>query len=291
MLDPALRRKIRRLRLWARRSVQGDLGGFYKTAYRGSGLEFEDYRPYVLGDEIKHIDWKVTARHNQTHVRVYQEERDVVFHLLLDVSSSLYFGSEAQRQKIHVAVELMALLATLIDVHQDRCSLTLFGEKITHRIPAKRGEAHVHAMLQTVLTLPSQGQGTSLATALEELRRTVRKKSVVMVLSDFLDDSPYLPALKRLSRGHKVSCVRIYDPIEVHPPAPRRVVPLWQDIEGSTLRSFRISPFSSGSEDSWQEQWLSQVKAAGAYGELLSTTEDTFPLLVRMSKPRPTPRA
>lgn len=288
MLDPALRRKIRRLRLWARQRVQADLRGSYQSVYAGSGLEFDDFRAYIPGDEVKHIDWKVTARQNRAHVRVYREERDVVFHILLDVSSSLFFGSRAGRQKIDVALELVALIAALTEVHQDRSSLALFAHKVIEMLPPRRGESHIHAMLQKILMLPRQGCSTAMAAALREVTPRFTRKSVVILISDFLDDHPYLPELKKLSSRHMVRCVRIYDPLEVHPPRATGL-PLWRDVESGITQALHLTPLELTSHahgGSGGEKWLRDIRRAGGDGVVMSTADDSFQTLLRMRQRR-----
>lgn len=300
MLDPQTLRKIRYLRLWAHQKARGELRGHYRSTYSGSGLEFDDYRRYVWGDEVKHIDWKVTARQNQTHVRVYREERDVVFHLILDVSSSMFFGSKKGRRKIDAAAELVALISALVDLNGDRCSLTLFSHHIVSRLPARRGPGHIHRMLGEIASLPRYDQKTSLASVLRTLRGVFRRGCLVMVISDFLDETAYADELKILSRAHGVSGIRILDPTELSPPASSRWLAgsftglgLWRDVESATFGAGRLLGLDGLGLDGTDRRspatqpWPRMIRRCGVRPVVMTSHDDPVMTLKALSTKDP----
>ena len=137
-----IEKKIRRLQFWAKASITSDLHGNYSSAYKGSGLEFDDFRQYVYGDDVKHIDWKVTARSEKTYIRLFKEERDLNVLLMLDISSSMYFGSVPGKTKIFQLSQLAAVISTLCSITKDKCSVVLFSDEIKNYYSHKFAKSH-----------------------------------------------------------------------------------------------------------------------------------------------------
>ncbi|MCY4443712.1 MAG: DUF58 domain-containing protein [Proteobacteria bacterium] len=213
-----LRQRIKHLQLWAAHSISGHQHGSYLSTFAGSGLEFNDFRLYVPGDDVKHIDWKVTARSQDPYVRGFREERDLHLLLLVDISSSMFFGSKKGREKIRICVDFAALLSALTTYHNDKISLALFSDHISHYLPPSRGSAHSFRVLKSILTAPTSSQPTSLKEALHFAMKSLKKRSLVVLLSDFLDSNPYNAEMKALATKHDLTCLRIYDPLEIDPP-------------------------------------------------------------------------
>lgn len=218
MVDDAMYSNIRRLRLWAQHSLSGAMHGIYTSSFMGSGLECDDFREYTPGDDVKHIDWKLTARSQNPHIRLFREERDLTLLVLVDTSSSMYFGSNVQREKIHMSMELTALLCALAKVNHDRSALGLFSQDVMTNTPPAHGDMHFYRILQAAMSAPRMHQKTSIRSALSWAMRFLRKKSLVVVISDFLDSQDYMHELQLISCKHDVTCLKVYDPIEKYPP-------------------------------------------------------------------------
>jgi uncharacterized protein (DUF58 family) len=217
MLPREVLRQIRRLQLRARRAVEDLLGGEYHSVFKGAGISFEEVRAYQPGDDIRAIDWNVTARMGQPFVKRFIEERELTVVLAVDCSGSQQFGTAAQ-QKREVAAELAAVLAFSATANNDRVGLVQFSDRVERFVPPRKGTRHVLRLIRDVLFYQPQHRGTSLRAGLDYLNRVLHRRSIVFLLSDFLDrdfDGP----LKRTGRRHDLVAVRITDPGEEELPA------------------------------------------------------------------------
>lgn len=212
MLPREILRQVRRLHFKVRRVVRDLLGGEYHSVFRGAGLAFEEVRPYQPGDDVRGIDWNVTARMGQPFVKRFIEERERTVILAMDVSASQAFGTGG-RGKREVAAELAALIALSAVSNQDRVGLLLFSDRIEHFLPPRKGQRHVLRLIRDVLFFTPHDRGTSLARGLDHLNRVVRRKAIVFLFSDFLD-SNFEKALRRTARRHELILVRVTDPRE-----------------------------------------------------------------------------
>jgi uncharacterized protein (DUF58 family) len=212
MLPREVLRQIRRLQLKARRAVEDLLGGEYHSVFKGSGIAFEEVRPYQPGDDIRAIDWNVTARMGQPFVKRYIEERERTVLLAVDASGSQLFGTRA-RQKREVAAELAAVLAFSAVANNDRVGLVQFTDRVEHFLPPRKGARHVLRLIRDVLFWQPRRGGTSLREALDFLNRVLRRRAVVFLFSDFLDRD-YERSFKRAGRRHDLIAVRVTDPTE-----------------------------------------------------------------------------
>jgi uncharacterized protein (DUF58 family) len=187
------------------------LGGRYQSAFRGTGVAFEEVREYQPGDEIRSIDWNVTARMGQPFIKRFVEERELTIMLVVDRSPSLWFGSQ-ERTKSQCCIRMSSLLAFAALQNQDRVGLITFGEEVQAYLPPHRGLAHTQLLLRKLLETPS-GQGTGLANALHFLLRVQRRRAIVFLLSDFLATGFEQP-LFRAAHHHDLIAVPIHDPLE-----------------------------------------------------------------------------
>jgi uncharacterized protein (DUF58 family) len=217
MLPREVLRQIRRLQLKARRAVEDLLGGEYHSVFKGTGIAFEEVREYQPGDDIRAIDWNVTARMGHPFVKRFIEERERTVLLAVDCSGSESFGTRF-RQKREVAAELAAVLAFSAVSNNDRVGLVLFTDRVERFVPPRKGARHVLRLIRDVLFWEPSRRGTSLRTALDFLNRVLRRRTIVFLLSDFLDDG-YEPAFKRAGRRHDLVAVRSADPMEEELPA------------------------------------------------------------------------
>ncbi|MEM7513823.1 MAG: DUF58 domain-containing protein [Bacteroidota bacterium] len=225
-------RKIRKVELKTRRLVHTTFAGAYDSAFKGQGLEFEEVRPYQVGDDIRTIDWNVTAKMGQAYVKTYREEREQILFLLVDISASQFFGN-AHQQKIYIATEIAAILGFSALKNQDRVGLATFSEVVERFHPPKRGKKQVLAMLYTLLQHAPQYSGTSLKTVLDRVAPYLNRRSVMVVISDFIS-SEYEAALIKLSKRHEIILMQLYHPYE-YMELPAAILPI-MDMESGQNR-------------------------------------------------------
>jgi uncharacterized protein (DUF58 family) len=217
MLSRDLVRQIRRLQIRARRAVEDLLGGEYRSVFKGSGIAFEEVREYQPGDDIRTIDWNVTARMGHPFVKRFVEERELTVMLLVDCSASEAFGTQRQ-QKREVAAELAALLAFSAISNNDKVGLIAFSDRIEKYVPPRKGTRHVLRLMRDILFLKPRHPGTCLRHGLDFLNRVMRRRAIVFLFSDFLDDG-FARALKRTGKRHDLIGVALTDLLELALPA------------------------------------------------------------------------
>jgi uncharacterized protein (DUF58 family) len=223
-----LLKRVRRIEIATRKAVEDTLSGQYHSIFKGRGMAFSEVRPYAPGDEVRSIDWNVTARTGQLHVKRFVEERELTVTVLCDVSASADFGSR-ERTKAEVAAELAALLAFSAVANGDRIGLVLFTDRVERFVPPRKGRRHALRIVSEILQARPEGRGTSVAAALEFLRRAMRRRTVAFLLSDFLEPAPdrageeaglpFERALRIAARKHDVVPVRLSDRLESELPA------------------------------------------------------------------------
>jgi len=213
-------RLLNRLEWQVVRRLDGLLQGSYRTAFRGTGIDFTDLREYTADDDVRHIDWNVTARLDEPYVRQYTEDRDLTAWLVLDQSASMRFG-HAEHGKDSALTEIAVCLARLFTRGGNRVGAILYDNRIQQVIPARSGRTHVLHLAHRFLEPASghrDGRTTDLAAMLRLAAATVRRRSLVFVISDFISDSDWEPALTRLAQRHEVVAIRIVDPMELDLP-------------------------------------------------------------------------
>jgi uncharacterized protein (DUF58 family) len=217
MLPREVLRQIRRLQLRARRAVEDLLGGEYHSVFKGTGIAFEEVREYQPGDDVRGIDWNVTARMGHPFVKRFVEERELTVMLLIDCSASNEFGTRLQ-QKREVAAELAAVLAFSAISNNDKVGLVAFSDRVERFVPPGKGTKHVLRVIRDVLFFQPSHKGTSLREALDYVNRVLPRRAIIFLLSDFLDRD-YEKALKRTGRRHDLIAVQLTDPREAELPA------------------------------------------------------------------------
>jgi len=205
-------RKVRRIEIRTRRLVDESLAGSYHSMFRGRGMEFAEVREYSLGDDVRTIDWNVSARMGHPFVKKFTEERELTVMLLVDVSGSKSFGTGAT-SKMELAAEIAALLGFSAIRNNDRVGLLLFSDQVERFLPPRKGREHGLRVVREVLAVEPEGIGTDIAAALEYLQHVVRKRAVVFLISDF-QDRDYERTLRVVARKHDVVGVSIADPRE-----------------------------------------------------------------------------
>lgn len=208
-LTPELFAKIKGIQIRTQRLVSDAFAGEYESAFRGRGMEFEEVRDYQPGDDIRHIDWNVTARMGSPFVKLHREERELTVMLLVDVSSSGAFGSGA-KQKNEVAAEIAALLAYTAIKSNDRVGLIIFSDRIEHFIPPKKGRAHVWRVIRDILTFRAPRRRTDLQQALEYMSKVLPRRVVAFVVSDFIDEG-YEDLVRLSAKRHDLTAIVVRD--------------------------------------------------------------------------------
>ncbi|MBA4328389.1 MAG: DUF58 domain-containing protein [Polaromonas sp.] len=210
---------LRRLEWTVLRRLDGLLQGDYRTLMRGTGMDLADLREYQLHDDVRHIDWNVTARQQSPHVRVFTEDREMASWFLLDLSPSVDFGSGTQR-KSQVSAEFVTVLARLLTRHGNRVGAMLYGSGVDTVLPARGGRPHVLHMLHAMQTRPesTDTHPTRLDDLLRSAARMLRRRSTVFVVSDFISEPGWEKTLGQLAQRHEVVAVRLLDPLELDLP-------------------------------------------------------------------------
>jgi len=209
MIPAHIIQKIRRIHIKSGRTVNTVMAGQYRSVFRGSGIEFEEVREYSPGDEVKNIDWKVSARLGKPFVKLYREERESIVMLLIDMSASLKFGTFHGPALERVA-ETASVLAFNAVKNNDKVGAVFFTDRVEKYIPPKKGSSHVWRVIKEIFTFSPQGRGTDISGALDYLAKISKKRSFVFILSDFLDQG-YLKSLRTVRRRHEPIGVMIYD--------------------------------------------------------------------------------
>lgn len=218
MITPELLAQVRRLTIRSRRAVEEVFSGAYRSAFRGQGLEFAEVREYVPGDDIRAIDWNVTARVGHPFVKRFDEERELTVVVALDLSGSLRFGSRA-RTKRQTAAEAGALVALAAARNRDRVGLLLFTDQIELYLPPSKSRSRALRLVRDMVALEPKGTGTDLGQALAFLGRVLRRRAIVFVISDWITDEFERP-LAHLARRHELVVLEVGDPFEASvPPA------------------------------------------------------------------------
>jgi len=212
MIPKELLKKVRQIQIRTSRMVNDVLAGQYHSAFRGRGMEFEEVCPYQIGDDVRLIDWNVSARYGEPFIKKFREERELTVMLVVDVSPSGLFGS-VEQFKLDVAAELCAVLAFSAIRSNDKVGLIMFSDEVEKYVPAKKGNIHVLRIIRELLYHQPKGKGTDISAALNFLNRVTIRKSVCFLVSDFLAQD-YEPALRIARRRHDLIPIVISDPRE-----------------------------------------------------------------------------
>lgn len=204
-----LLKKVRKIEIKTRRLSDHIFGGEYHSTFKGRGMTFSEVRQYQFGDDVRTIDWNVTARYNEPFVKVFEEERELTMMLMVDISGSELFGTDEQF-KNEIITEIAATLAFSATQNNDKIGLILFSDTVELYIPPKKGRSHVLRIIRELIEFHPKSKQTNIAEALKFLSSVMKKKAIVFLLSDFISDD-YQRTIKIVSRKHDVTGIRIFD--------------------------------------------------------------------------------
>ena len=236
MLSPEIIKKIKKVHIKTGRMVNTIMAGQYRSIFRGAGIEFEEVREYSPGDEVKSIDWKVSARMGKPFIKRYREEREQVVMLLVDMSASGRFGT-TQSVKRETSAEIAAILAFNAIRNNDKAGAILFTDRVERYIPPKKGSAHVWRLIREIFTFQPEHTGTDIIEAVDFLARVCRKRTVAFLISDFLTEdfgSSATLRIKSAARKHELISVLVCDPGEFR--LPKGGIISFQDLETGETR-------------------------------------------------------
>lgn len=284
---------VRRIELRTKKMVSNLAAGSYRSAFKGTGLEFDDVREYEPGDDIRHIDWNVTARAGKAFVKVYREERELSIVILVDGSGSMRFGAIpgiSDRNKQALAAEATAVIAINAMRNRDRIGLVGFTDRTDLHVPVRRGRGHSLRLVREVMAAGGAPRKADLSHALEEMRRVAKRRAVCFLISDFLDvDDQFQAALAHAGRTHDVIGLRIADPAEAALPAGRSPLQLINP-EGTEIITLSRS---AGSHRAYAAAYAAQhdrvtgaFRAAGCDLVDLSTSQSAATAITRFFRER-----
>ena len=223
MLSEDLLAQVKKIEIRTRRVVDDITAGAYHSVFKGRGIEFDEVREYTPEDDVRDIDWNVTARMAAPYIKKYVEERELTVMLAVDVSASSMFSS-GDKTKSRTAAEIAALLAFSAIRNNDRVGLLLFSDKTELYVPPKSGKTHGLRLIRELMVRKPESKGTNIGAALNNLMRVLHKKSVVFLISDFLDEGDFAKLLMVANKRHDVVATRILDPIELNMPKTANLV-------------------------------------------------------------------
>lgn len=204
-----LLKKVRKIEIKTRRLSDHIFGGEYHSTFKGRGMTFSEVRQYQFGDDVRNIDWNVTARYNEPYIKVFEEERELTMMLVADVSGSEFFGTDEQF-KSEIVTEIAATLSFSAMQNNDKIGLILFSDQIELFIPPKKGKSHVLRIIRELLEFEPKSKKTDISQAIKFLSNVMKKKAIVFVLSDFIADD-YKDTLKIAANKHDITGIRVYD--------------------------------------------------------------------------------
>ena len=216
MMPREILKKVKRIEIQTRGLVNNFFGGEYHSVFKGRGMTFSEVREYQPGDDIRLIDWNVTARSGNPFIKVFEEERELTVFLIVDISASGAFGSESQLKK-NIGAEIASVLGFSAIKNNDKVGLILFSNEVVKYVPPKKGKSHVLRVIRELLYTKPNGNGSSIKDALEFLMKVSKRRCVVFLLSDFLDNK-FWNSIRITNRKHDLIGIKIYDPYEINLP-------------------------------------------------------------------------
>lgn len=239
-----LLKKVRHIEIKARGLSRNIFAGQYHSAFKGRGMAFSEVREYQYGDDMRDIDWNVTARYNRPYVKIFEEERELTVMLLIDVSESLGFGSTAVVKRDTVA-EIAATLAFSAIQNNDKIGVIFFSDKIEKFIPPKKGRKHILFIIREILGFEPESSGTEINLALRYMTNAIKKRCTTFLISDFIDSGDYKQSLRIANRKHDIVAIQVYDKLSTNLPSvglmkikdPETGGEMWIDTSSRRVRN------------------------------------------------------
>lgn len=252
MISSEIYRKVRRIEITTKEMVRDTFSGAYQSVFKGQGMEFQEVRPYNPGDEIRFIDWNVTARMGTPYIRQYREQRERTVMIVLDASQSSNFGS-TDRFKRELSAEISAVIAFAATNNNDKVGLIIFTDKIELYVPPRKGRTHVLRIIREMIAFNSSGSGTDIKLALETINRVLSKHSIVFLISDFLTSAEnYSQSISITNRRHDIIAIDVHDPLEKN--IPNMGLVMLEDSETSEFYTVDTS------DADWREEFSAKVE-------------------------------
>lgn len=239
-----LLKKVRHIEIKARGLSRNIFAGQYHSAFKGRGMAFSEVREYQYGDDMRDIDWNVTARYNRPYVKIFEEERELTVMLLVDVSESLGFGS-SEKIKRDVVAEIAATLAFSAIQNNDKIGVIFFSDKVEKFIPPKKGRKHILFIIREILGFEPESTGTDINLALRYMTNAIKKRCTTFLISDFIDTGDYKPSLRIANRKHDIVAIQVYDKLSTRLPSlglmkikdPETGGEMWIDTSSGNVRN------------------------------------------------------
>jgi len=287
MEDLSFFRRVRQIELVAAKLVDQLLGGRYRSIFRGQGIEFDEVREYVAGDDVRAIDWNVTSRMGLPHTKIFREEREIILFNVVDISASLYAGSGEIGKNEYVA-HVFAILSLAAVKNNDRVGAAFFSDRIEKWIPPGKGRKHILSLIHELLKTKPRGTGSDLDLALKGVYRNLKRRGICFIISDFRTEG-YWDSLSLLARRHDCVAVKIVDPVDTV--FPRVGIMELEDPESGEvlLADGRSQSFRQSYERYWQEKhaaWEAGCARRGVETLTLSTSDDPGVEILRFFRRR-----
>ena len=279
-----LLKRLRRIEIKSSRLSEDIFSGAYRSAFKGRGMSFSEVREYQPGDDVRDIDWNVTARYARPYVKVYEEERELTMILLVDISRSEHFGIVGMTKRQRVA-EIAGTLAFSTIKNNDNVGVIFYSDRVEKYIPPSKGHKHVLTILSEILSIEPEGSGTDISVALRFAHNVQRKSCTLFLLSDFIDGSDYAKTLAVVRNKHDLLAMQVYDPHEAELPMVGLLRVM--DAETGEVRMIDSSSKSVRKQyrDYWQELTVKLRETFSKYNigyASVSTSEDYVPRLQRL---------
>lgn len=283
-----LLKRVRKIEIKTRGLSSNIFAGEYHSAFKGRGMTFSEVREYQYGDDIRNIDWNVTARHNKPYVKVFEEERELTVMLMIDVSASRNFGTVSKLKKNQIT-EIAAVLAFSAIQNNDKIGVIFFSDKVEKFIPPKKGKTHILHIIRELIDFYPEDKHTNIEQALQYVTNSIKKRCTCFLISDFIDEHDFSHALAIANRKHDVVALRVYDPREnVLPPVGMMFLTdaetgeqMWVDTSDKRVRD-EYSKYMSV----WEKELKNVFKRSGVDVADIRSDEDYVRALISLFKRR-----
>lgn len=283
-----LLKRVRKIEIKTRGLSSNIFAGEYHSAFKGRGMTFSEVREYQYGDDIRNIDWNVTARHNKPYVKVFEEERELTVMLMIDVSASRNFGTVSKLKKNQIT-EIAAVLAFSAIQNNDKIGVIFFSDKVEKFIPPKKGKTHILHIIKELIDFYPEDKHTNIEQALQYVTNSIKKRCTCFLISDFIDEHDFSHALAIANRKHDVVALRVYDPREnVLPPVGMMFLTdaetgeqMWVDTSDKRVRD-EYSRYMSV----WEKELKNVFKRSGVDVADIRSDEDYVRALISLFKRR-----